>query len=172
MYDVTPLTNDFVYNIGFLNNFTPITFDDLTNATAISNGYRNINWTNAYTVFIPTNTTGYYTATVSKNYTSFNVGGNIMTMTSANGSLINLYSAAFASAWRDNLELTITGYNSNTVIANNTFILQVFSLSNLTLVGYVGLDKITFITSNGTPRTGLSLTGSQYAMDNVFLTFT
>lgn len=97
-----------------------------------------------------------------------------MSMQTANGSLITLYSAAVAAAWMDNLQLTVVGYHSNAIIINNTFTLQVFTLSNLTFSGYQGLDTITFTTSGGTQNAvvNANLTGRFFGMDNICLSFT
>ncbi len=97
-----------------------------------------------------------------------------MTMTNATTSLFTLHSAAAAAAWNDNLELTIVGYRSNVVIANNTFILQVFTVSYLTFSGYSQLDTAVFSTSGGTLNPNVNGTGSgtHFAMDNLCLSFT
>jgi hypothetical protein len=58
------------------------------------------------------------------------------------------------AAWHDNLKLTIVGFNSNVVIVNNTYTLQIFLVSLLTFIGYTGLDPIKFTTFGPT----LSLT--------------
>ena len=149
-----------------------ITFDDLPTLTAIPNGYNNINWTNAYTHTAMTNTSGYNTGIVSKNNTSYNGDGNPVIMTTSSGCHFTLNSLSVAAAWNDNLQLTIVGYNSNVVIQNKTYTLQVFTLSNLTFSGYVGLDKIIFSTSGGTKNPAVSFIGEQYAMDNIYITFT
>lgn len=129
-------------------------------------------WTNAYAHTVTANTSGYYTGIVSKNNTSYNSWGNPVTMQIANGSYFTLNSISVASAARDNLQLTVVGYNSNLVINNKTYIVQVFTLSFITFSGYAGLDKITFSTSGGTQNPVVSLSGSQYAMDNICLTVT
>ena len=104
--------------------------------------------------------------------TMYNAYGNPMTMKSINGRLLNLYSAAAAAAWRDNLRLTVVGYRLNVVIATHTFILQVFTVSYLTFTGYTGLDTITFTTSGGTQNTNVSSNEQHFVMDNVCLSFT
>ncbi len=97
-----------------------------------------------------------------------------MTMKSANSSLITLYSAVAAAAWYDNLQLTVVGYHSNATIINNTFTLQVFTVSYLTFIGYSRLDTIIFSTSGGTQNAVVNGTGSgeHFTMDNICLSFT
>jgi hypothetical protein len=140
---------------------------------AIPSGYNNINWTNAYAAFkYFFAVSGYNTAAVSGNQTLFNGFGNPMTMTNAISSLFTLHSAAAAAAWDDNLQLTIVGYRSNVVIANNTFILQVFTVSYLTFSGYSQLDTAVFSTSGGTLNPTVSSSGTHFAIDNLCLSFT
>jgi hypothetical protein len=90
-------------------------------------------------------------------------------MKSAKNKLITLCSAA---AWYDNLKLTVVGYNSNVVIVTNTFTLQIFTLSNLTFIGYSGLDTITFTTPGETKNSAVNGSGTHFAMDNICLSFT
>lgn len=149
-----------------------MTFDSLSSSAAVPSGYSNIIWTNANTHTAAANTSGYYTGTVSSPYSIYNPGGSPMTMTSANSSLITLYTLAAAAAWYDNLQLAVVGYNSNVVIATNTFTLQVFTVSYLTFTGYSGLDTITFTTSGGTKNAGVGGSGTHFAMDNICLSFT
>jgi hypothetical protein len=102
----------------------------------------------------------------------FNRFGNPMSMTSANGCLITLYSLAVAAAWNDNLQLTIVGYNSNVTIITSNYTLQVFTASFLTFTGYTGLDTIIFTTSDGTQDPNVGTSGTHFAMDNICLSFT
>ncbi|CAF0832710.1 unnamed protein product [Adineta steineri] len=149
-----------------------LTFDDLSSDELIPNGYNGINWNNAYAILFNTfAVSGYSTGTVSGNLTTFNGGGTPMTMTGANGALFTLNSAAVASAWYDNLQLTVVGYRSDVVIRNNTFILQVFTVSYITFNGYSGLDTAVFSTSGGTINPTVFGGLGQYAMDNLCLSF-
>jgi hypothetical protein len=152
----------FVPYLACSNGDTVLTFDDLTSGESVPNGYGNIVWRNPYVATNANNTNGYYTGAVSRPNTIFNPLGYPMTMKSANSSLITLHSAAAAAAWDDNLQLTVVGYRSNVVIVTNTFTLQVFTVSYLTFIGYTGLDKIEFKTSDD----------ENFAMDNVCLSFT
>ncbi len=93
-------------------------------------------------------------------------------MKSTSNSLINLYSLAVAAALNDNLQLTIVGYNSNVVIMNTTYTIQVFTVSYLTFIGYTGLDTIKFTASGGTKNPVVSGSGTYFGMDNICLSFT
>jgi hypothetical protein len=118
------------------------------------------------------NTSGYYTGIVSGSETVFNAYAYPLTMQSVYDCPFTLNSAAAAAAWNDNLQLTVVGYSSNVVIISNTFTLQVFTVTNLTFIGYSGLDTVIFSTSGGTQDANVASSGTQFAMDNIFLTFT
>ncbi len=140
---------------------------------AIPSGYNNINWANGYTIAkYYYAVSGYNTGVVSGNQTSYNGGGSPMTMTNAISSFFTLHSAAAAASEYDNLQLTIVGYRSNVVIANNTFILQVLTVSYLTFSGYSQLDTAVFTTSGGTQNPNVTGSGTHFAMDNLCLSFT
>lgn len=90
-------------------------------------------------------------------------------MTSTNGRLITLNSAVAAAAWNDNLQLTVTGYRSNTIIRNEIFTLQVFTPNYLIFNGYSGLDTVLFSTAGGTKNPNVSSGGRHFAMNNICL---
>ncbi|CAF1494175.1 unnamed protein product [Adineta ricciae] len=146
---------------------TLVTFDDLASGTVIPNSYNNINWNNAYAFINSYAVSGYPTGTVSQNCTSLNGGGTSMTMTCVGSTLFTLYSAAFTAAWNDNLQLNVVGYRSGSIIANSTYILQVFSLSNIAFTGFSNLDTAIFSTSGGTLNPTVSSSGLHYSMDNL-----
>ena len=130
-----------------------------------------MNWTNGK-VYTTTVSNGYYTGAVSRPNSVMNSDGTPMTITSANSQSFTLYSLVIAAAWCDNLQLTVVGYKSNTVIATSTFTLQVFTASYLSFSGFSGLDKITFTTSGGTKNSAVTGGGTHFSMDNICLTFT
>ena len=94
-------------------------------------------------------------------------------MTTYNGLLFTLKSAAMAAAWNDNLQLEIIGYRSNTVIINRTFTLQVFEVTYPNFNGFSQLDSLVFKSFGGTKnvRTVAGQNGSHFAMDDICLSF-
>jgi hypothetical protein len=62
-------------------------------------------------------------------------------------------------------------YAALLVIINNTYTLQVFTLSNITFTGYSGLDTVIFSTSGGTQNPIVNGSGRHFGMDNVCLNF-
>ncbi|CAF1562611.1 unnamed protein product, partial [Adineta ricciae] len=79
--------------------------------------------------------------------------------------------SALAAVWSDNLQLQVVGYRSNTIIANNIYILQVFNVLYITFDGYSGLDSVVFSTSAGTHNLDVVGSGRHFGMDNLCLTF-
>lgn len=131
-----------------------------------------MNWTNAFVYTRDARSSGYHVGVVSGQNGMYNAAGDPVTIKSTNGNPFTLYSAAVTAAWYDNLELTVVGYNSNITVANNTFILQVFSVSHLTFNGYSEVDTIIFSTSKGKKNPLVETKGRQFAMDNICLSFT
>jgi hypothetical protein len=117
------------------------------------------------------NNSGYYTAIVSHPNIIYNGGASPMTIQTATGLFFNLNHLSVAAAWFDNLLLNVVGYKSNVVIINNTYTLQVFTLSNITFTGYSGLDTVIFSTSGGTQNSIVNGSGGHFGMDNVCLNF-
>jgi hypothetical protein len=148
-----------------------ITFDDQTAYAAVPNGYKNLLWTNAYVYTYSTNVSGYYTAIVSHPNIIYDGGANPVTLQTSTGLFFNLNSLAVAAAWYDNLLLHVVGYKSNVVIANNTYTLQVFTLSYINFTGYSGLDTVVFSTSGGTQNPVVVGSGQFFGMDNICLNF-
>ena len=95
-----------------------------------------------------------------------------MTMKSANSNYFTLYSLTVAAAWNDDLQLTVIGFNSNAIIANSTFTLQVFTVSYLKFTGFSSLDTVQFRTSGGKRNSNVTGMGRHFAMDNICLKFT
>ena len=157
------------YFLGCSIGNTFITFDDLTSTGTVPNGYNNLLWTTASAYLPSSNTNGYFTALTTSPYNIFNPFGNPLTIGTANANLITLYSLVAAAAWYDNLQLTVNGYNSNTIVVTTTVTLQVFTPSYLTFTGFTGLDKIIFTASGGTKNSGVTGSGTQFAMDNICL---
>ena len=154
-------------------NDTLITFDDLSTGGQIPPGYFNMIWDNANYHNRTTHgvSSGYYTATVSGNYISYNANGNSMHIRLFNGSLLTLKSAVIAAAWNDNLQLEIVGYRSDSVIINRTFTLQVFEGQYLNFTGYSRLNKVSFSSFGGTRNSNVRGDGHFFAMDDLCCSF-
>lgn len=149
----------------------PVTFDEFTgNGSMIPNGYQCLSWINTRTTRSAINpNSGFITALSSGEYVAFNGGGNPMSIVANNISSVgsfNIRSFIAAAAWFNTLILTMTGERMGTIVYNRSLILQQNTSTNIVL-NWNNIDKITFVTSNGTdPQED---NGDHFAMDNLYL---
>ncbi|CAF1218098.1 unnamed protein product [Adineta steineri] len=155
---------------------TRITFDDIFNQSATSsivpNGYNNLNWTNA--VYVNTSTmalSGYLYAVTSVPYVATNPGGAMMQITSVNGTSFSFDSMTITAAWRNNLAWTIYGYRSGVNTLAGSFALNVLNRTTVTCGGCTNYDTLYFGTSGGTPYPGLANNGTEFAFDDLCISF-
>jgi hypothetical protein len=114
---------------------------------------------------------GYVTAVSSGQYVGFNAFGNPMSIgVGISNSLeaFSIKSFIAAAAWHNDLQLLMTGERSGVKVRNQTITLQVNSATNVVL-DWRDIDKITFITSGGTPAIN-TRPGTHFAMDNLCIT--
>ena len=145
-----------------------LTFDDLPDTMtglAVTNGYEGFEWTNFYELdggSFP-GPSGYNAAVVSPSNVVYNWDGDTATITRAQP--FTFLSARLTSAWRDGLEVQVTGYTGGLMLYSNVFSL---SATQPTLVqfNYTGVNTVQFVSSGGTVHTGYSGSGPQFAMDN------
>ena len=142
-----------------------LTFDDLSPVSAgnsravIQNGYGGVQWNN----FAVLNglarplTEGYRTGTVSPDNVAFNLFGNPASISSGTGFTLN--SAYMTAAFVNGMQLGVQGWMGTTLTYNNTYTLNT-NAPVLIDFNYVGVDRVTFITSPG----------SQCALDNLVIT--
>jgi len=150
---------------------TTITFDDLANSADganVPNGYQGFNWNNFGYLNGRTNNynpSGYPYSIVSPNNVSFNWAGT-QALISSPLLPFDFESAYLTAAWRDNLQVQVLGYVGGLLTYSNTYTL---SATNPTPINfnYRGVDIIAFNSSGGTPHSGYTSTGTQFAMDNV-----
>ncbi|CAF1222589.1 unnamed protein product [Adineta steineri] len=155
---------------------TRITFDDIFNQSATSgivpNGYNNLNWTN--TVYVNTSTmplSGYLYAVTSVPYVATNPGGAMMQITSVNGTSFSFDSMTITAAWRNNLAWTIYGYRSGVNTLAGSFALNVLNRTTVTCGSCTNYDTLYFGTSGGTPYPGLANNGTEFAFDDLCISF-
>lgn len=156
---------------------THITFEDIPGASAVSgvipNGYNNLNWTNAeYVNSSAMSTSGYQAvAFISKPYVADNPSGAALTAISANGSTFSFDSVVVTSAWRDSLSWTLAVYRGASLYVTGTFLLSPINRTTIWCSVCTGLTKMTFTTSGGTPHSGFSGNGTEFAMDDLCISF-
>jgi hypothetical protein len=162
------LTYVYIVSLAAANNgdaASLLTFDDLSPVSAgnswavIQNGYGGVQWNN----FAVLNglarplTEGYRTGTVSPDNVAFNLFGDPASVSSGTGFTLN--SAYMTAAFVNGMQLGVQGWMGTTLTYNNTYTLNT-NAPVLIDFNYVGVDRVTFITSPG----------SQYALDNLVIT--
>jgi hypothetical protein len=162
--------------IFLLDCTTLITFNDIANASATSgvipNGYKFLNWTNAYYLNASTvPMSGYQTAVYSPPYVAYNPGGAMVQITSANGTSFAWNSLVVAAAWRNNLILTVYGYRYGVNTLSGSVSITEVNQTTVTCGGCTNYDTLQFITSGGTPVSGLAQSGTEFGFDNLCISF-
>jgi hypothetical protein len=150
---------------------TTITFDDLSDdgsGTQIANGYQALNWTNWFVLNTPTFTSasgsnGFAAGTVSAPNVAFNGFGDTA-ITSDN--IFTLTSAYLTAAWRDDLQVTMTGKLLGVTIHMATFSPSAIA-PTLEVFNWDGIDEVNLFSTGGTQHPGYSGDGTEVAMDNL-----
>lgn len=163
-----------VLTSGHIAKAETITFDDINlgyySDRTISNGYHGLNWTNfnvldASQLFANYGANGYTNGLVSGSNVAFNSGGNPASIR-AQSTLFTLNSFYLTSAWRDGLNVAVTGYNaSNNVIDSANFTVDASSPSLFEL-NWAGVSRVEFVSSGGASA-GYGGIGTNFVIDNM-----
>ncbi|CAF3787979.1 unnamed protein product, partial [Rotaria magnacalcarata] len=134
-------------------------------------GYGNFTWTGATILNGATHgpMSGYHVVTCSGSYVIYTFG-TITMQKIPTGTTFSLNSFLATAAWLDNLNLTISGRLSSTVIYSTNIILQVFSITVVNL-NWSGIDTMTLTTSGGTKNVNVTGSGKHVAIDNMCVTY-
>ncbi|CAM2727225.1 unnamed protein product [Rotaria socialis] len=143
-------------------------FDTIgTSYTPVPNGYGCFQWSGATVLQYLTFGTlsGYNTAVSSVPFV-------IYTSTTLTMSIVNakftMNSSMAASAWNDNLNVSISGLLHGVTMQATSLLLQVFTKTNITL-NWSGIDTMTLTTGGGTHNTNVGGTGEFVAIDNMLV---
>ncbi|CAF3994265.1 unnamed protein product [Rotaria sordida] len=155
---------------------TRVTFDDISGQSSTSgivpNGYKNLNWTNVMYLNASTMpTSGYQTITTSPPFVGYNPGGATVMITTANGTKFAFNSVVVSSAWRDNLAWSIYGFRAGTNVVAGSFTMSVLNKTIISCGACSNWDTIYFTSSGGTPRSGLAENGTEFAFDDLCISF-
>ncbi|CAF1621264.1 unnamed protein product [Rotaria magnacalcarata] len=133
--------------------------------------YGNFTWTGANILDGATYNpmSDYHVVVCSGAYIIF-TSGTIKMQKIPTGATFTLNSFLATAAWYDNLNLTISGQLSSTVIYSANFILQVFSITVVNL-NWSGIDTMTLTTSGGTKNINVTGSGKHVAIDNMCVTY-
>lgn len=144
---------------------------DFENGGSIPAGYGNFTWTGASELNGATYNpmSGYHVVTCSGSYVIYTSGTITMQKIPA-GTTFTMNTFLATAAWQDNLNLTMTGQLSSTVIYSQSVLLQVFTISAVTL-NWSGIDKVTLTTYAGTPNANVTGGGKHVAIDNMCVTY-
>lgn len=161
-----------------------LTFDDYTtDFKKTLTTYGGFTWTStgiieatAYNAHYEVSDSGYDNGVVSTDYVAYNQFAGIA---SAADGLFDFVGANFTAAWRNDLQLTVTGYLNGLLIDTRTVTLQSEGADAAQWIAFNfnGIDKLEFNSSGGTINTNFvytgsdstmapSMTGSHFVMDN------
>jgi hypothetical protein len=114
---------------------------------------------------------GYQTAVSSPPFVAYNPAGGSIMITSANGTRFAFDSVIIAPAWRDNLIWSIYTYQAGVQMVSGSFSIMVLNQTIISCGICTGLDTLLFTVSGGTPRSGLAQNGTQFAFDDLCISF-
>lgn len=151
-------------------NATPITFDEVSNTSAlplVANGYAGLNWNS----FRLTNGTvhavgtGYYNSVISANNVIFNSGGAPASFSSS-ATPFTFNNAYFTAAWHNGLNVNVTGSLNGASVYTRSLVLNTTAASFETF-NWVGIDTVSFSAFGGTDRRDDAGSGTHFAIDNL-----
>jgi hypothetical protein len=116
-------------------------------------------------------TSGYQTALNSPPYVAYNPGQNPITVTTANGTRFAFDSMTVAPAWRDNMIWYIYGYRAGTLAVYGSYVQQAFNKTTISCGTCSDLDTLYFTSSGGIPHPGLADNGTEFAFDDLCISF-
>jgi hypothetical protein len=146
-------------------------FDNISSSSAVPNGYGSVSWYNFYTLNgldYSGNPSGYEAGVVSSSNVLYNGDGSFAEIFS-DGYAFILDSAYLTGAWNDNLHVQVTGYYNGKQVYSRTYVL---SATKPTLISFPNklVTVVDFDSYGGTPHSGYSSGGEQFATDNVTIT--
>jgi hypothetical protein len=151
-------------------NATVLTFDDVDPSDAdvvIPNGYGGLNWSNFETldpVAGGVENNGYLAGTTSGTFIAFTTYG--MPGSISASSPFDLIGGNFTGAWREGLQLTITGFRNG--VEEHAITLTLQSTAHLAAVlGWHGVDLVTFSAAGGINHSYATGDGTQFAIDDL-----
>ena len=147
-----------------------LTFDDLapTIYGALPTNYAGFQWTELGDTGVIDPTTygslpnGYYNGVVSQT----NVAYTNSPLTITNSTPFTFEAGYFTSAWNDNLNLSIQGFQGSALVDSASLVLQV-SGPTYFVADFENIDKLVISPSGGTKDPAVSGSGTYVAMDNL-----
>ena len=154
-----------------------IDFDTIgPNYTPVQNGYASFNWTNALILNASHfgMMSGYYTVVSSAPNVIAGYPATTLTMKiiKAVSETFTMNSFLAASAWNDNLNISMFGLRDGVTVYSTVFTLQVFTRTNVTL-NWFDIDTMIINSGGGTrnPNVASNGNGQFIAIDNMLVTY-
>jgi hypothetical protein len=155
---------------------TLLKFDDLSGPyTAIPNGYGGLNWSDWWLLNVPGYCaagycpSGYQQAVISQPNVAVEAldpfSGGLATSTFSSSTPFTLDSFYITAAWRDDLTVTVTGYNGDTQIHQSIFTVGTQS-AGFEIFNWTGLTSVSLTPSGGTPH-GYGASDYEVAIDSM-----
>jgi hypothetical protein len=145
---------------------TTLTFDDISAASlgTIANGYGGLNWNDMG--YIHENhhpISGYNNGVVSGEYVAFNNFASVATVSDGD---FNFLSAYLTAAWNTGLNVTVEGFNNNTLLYSQNVVVNTVG-PTLFNFNFAGIDELTFTSFGGVDASPSDDgAGTHFAMDN------
>ena len=157
---------------------TLITFDDIDGINSASfgpvpNGYKNLNWTNAFfvnTAVSPYLYTGYWAARGSLNYVAAMQNSTPLSFAPSSGGKISLYFFETSVVWRQSVGISITTVNGGTIVTHGVGGTAWWS-PGLFSFNFRSFDAFQISASGGTLRTGSARNDTDIAVDNLCISY-
>jgi hypothetical protein len=143
-----------------------LTFDDVTTSqyTLIPNGYGGFDWDWFGVVHQSVYPgSGYENAVVSGEYAGFNVLGEVASL---NGEVFDFNGVYLTAAWREGLNITVSGYLDGVLMYESTVTVDAYEPAWFDF-NYMGIDSLVFESWGGTDIMPDSIyVGPHFAMDD------
>ncbi|MBD2325794.1 PEP-CTERM sorting domain-containing protein [Alkalinema sp. FACHB-956] len=159
--------------VSFPATAVTLTFDDGVLSTPFQNpgifipeGYGGFNWNTMAVVdggSIPSS--GYNNAIVSGDNVAYNSGGTAAQIFRVDRGTFTFNSAYFTAAWNDGLQIAVQGYLNGLLKSEMTFQVDTDDPVQQTF-NFIGIDELRFYSFGGIQNPKLSLSGTQFAMDD------
>jgi hypothetical protein len=144
-----------------------ITFEGLSTASPVPNGYGGLNWNNFYVVNGLTHTpNGYRNGVVSPSFVAYNAGANPASISATSAAGFDLYSGYFTAAWTNGLHIQANAVFEDSTTASITFTANEAGPVD-EVFGWNDLASVRFSSYGGTTVQGLGGSGNHFALDNL-----
>ncbi len=145
-------------------NAVVVDFDDLRNRTFVYDGYQGLDWGNMYVLDTSSyQDSGYVNGTVSGNNVVLNAWAGVASV--EEGSTFDFNGAFLTGAWRDGLNIEVTGSLDGDTIYSETVVVDSDAATWFSF-DFFGIDSLVFSSFGGVENPNYRGSGAHFAMDN------